>query len=145
MRSWYLQIRGGSLALREAVLLLALWIAWLVVAPVSFWLHGSLGLAAAALAAVVCLAAAAAALAIGELSGLSAGSIVGLLSAMAMRTGVPLMFVMLIQLHGGVLKGTGLVYYVVLFYLLALGVEVPLSFPRGNNRPGCPGTARNSV
>ena len=87
----------------------------------------------------------AAVLAIGELSASSTGPVVGLLLAMAMRTGVPLLFVMLIQLHGGVLKGAGLVYYVVLFYLLSLGVEVPLSIARGNQRPGCPGTARNSV
>jgi hypothetical protein len=145
MRPWYLQLRAGTLALRETVLSSALLVAWLVVAPLSFWLHGVLGLAAASLAAVVCLTGAAAALAIGELSGALAGPLVGLLLAMGMRTGVPLLFVVVLQLTGGVLKGAGLVYYVVLFYVLALGVEVPLSLPPGSNHPGCPGTARNSV
>jgi len=145
MRSWYLQLRRGSLALRETALLLALLLAWLVVAPLSFWLHGGLGLATAALGALVCRAAAAAALAIGELAGLSAGSIVGLLSAMALRTGVPLLFAIMMQFHGGVLKGAVLVYYVVLFYLAALAVEVPLSLPRGQNLSDRPGISRDSV
>jgi hypothetical protein len=62
-----------------------------------------------------------------------------------MRMGVPLLFVLAIQLHGGVLTRAGVVYYVVLFYLLALVVEVPLSIAPGDNRPGCSSTASNSV
>jgi hypothetical protein len=146
MRNWYFQVCSGSLFLRETVLLSALLVSWLVVAPISFWLCGLLGVAAATVAAAVCLAAAAAALAVGELFGPGVGAVVGLLLAMAMRTGVPLLFVILSQLHGGVLKPAGLIYDVVLFYFLALAVEVPLSIARGGSRRGCPDDiARHSV
>jgi hypothetical protein len=133
------------LAIRELTLLLALVSAWVLVAPLSFWLGGMLGIAAAAMAAAVCLAAAAAALAIGELSELSSGPMVGLLLAMAVRSGFPLLFAVVVHLHGGVLKAAGLVYDVVLFYLLALAVEVPLSLPRGQGLGERPGIPRDSV
>ncbi len=145
MRYWYLRVRNSSLAIRELTLLLALATAWVLVAPVSFWLGGMPGIAAAAMAAVVCLVGAAAALAIGELSEPSAGPLVGLLLAMAVRSGFPLLFAVMMQLHGGVLKATGLVYHVVLFYLLALAVEVPLSLPRGQGLGARPGIPRDSV
>jgi hypothetical protein len=145
MRPWYLQLREGRLALRETALCLALLAAWLIVAPLGFWLSGGVGLVAASVAALVCAAAAAAALAVSELSRISAGPLVGLLASIGIRMGVPLLFVLAIQLHGGVLTRAGVVYYVVLFYLLALVVEVPLSIAPGHNRPGCSSTASNSV
>ena len=88
------------------------------------------GIAAATLAAGVCLASASAALLMSRWLHNPANGVAGMLLPMVARTGLPLLLALIVRLRGQGLVEAGLVYYLVGFYLLALAVEVPMSLPR---------------
>jgi len=56
-------------------------------------------------------------------------ALVAMLLAMACRMGLPLAFAAWAHLSGGPLARAGVLYYVLVFYLIALGAEVILALP----------------
>jgi len=56
-------------------------------------------------------------------------ALVAMLLAMACRMGIPLVFAAWAHLSGGPLAKAGVLYYVLVFYLIALGTEVVLALP----------------
>lgn len=94
-----------------------------------YWAHGEIGVAAAAVAAVVCL--------VGGLAGWAAmipfrgpQAVNGVLLGMLVRMTVPLAAALLLFLRGGPLVRAGLVEMLVAYYLIALILDTVLSVRR---------------
>ncbi len=94
-----------------------------------YWAHGEIGVAAAAVAAVVCL--------VGGLAGWAAmipfrgpQAVNGVLLGMLVRMTVPLAAALLLFLRGGPLVRAGLVEMLVAYYLIALTLDTVLSVRR---------------
>jgi len=120
-----------SLAVRELVLAGAMILAWGVLAPVAYHLGGWGSVAMAALAAGVCLIGTALALAASHLL-LSRGPVyglVGFLVSITLRTGLPIVLLMVVHLQDGLQNRVSIVYYLLFFYLFALTIETFLSLP----------------
>jgi hypothetical protein len=90
----------------------------------------AVGIAAATLAAGVCLVSAAAALLMSHWLRDPANGLAGVLLPMVARTGLPLLLALIARTGGQGLVESGLVYYLVGFYVLAMAVEIPMSLPR---------------
>ncbi len=63
---------------------------------------------------------------------------------MLVRTGVPLLLAVLILRHGP-LVDAGAVYYLIVFYLVALGLETWLSLPVLKSKDAVPASRRDVV
>jgi hypothetical protein len=129
MSSSLAELRQRSLAFRQALLAVAMLAAYALAAPAAGWLFGWWGLASAALAGAVCWIGAGLALGMAFLLRGPNLAMQAMLFALVFRTGLPLGFVMIVQAGGGSLTWAGLVYFLLVFYLVALGVEVLLSLP----------------
>jgi len=105
-----------------------------LVAPVAGFCSGSAGLWAAAAAAVLCLAGAGLALVLSHALREPKHALYGMLLGMAARMGVPLAVGLPCHLHGGALAQAGLLYYLLVFYPVTLGVETASSLP-GARKP----------
>ncbi len=99
------------------------------IAPVAWWHDGVMGLLASGGAAAVCLIGAVGALIASDHFRGPACALHGLACSMAARTGLPLLLVLVLGLQQGSLVKAGAVYYVLVFYLVAMAVEIPLSLP----------------
>ncbi len=106
-----------------------------LVAPLAIWLNGSIGLAAASVAAGLCLLGALAALVVGWLLRDLPNPVHGMLAGMLPRMGIPLGAALVFHLQGGVLAESGLLVYLLVFYPVSLGVETFLSLPPPGPRP----------
>lgn len=102
-------------------------------APLALWLGGVAGLAAAAIAALVCLVGAAAALVFPHLAGLPASSAAGVLVPMMLRMAVPLLLVVLLRVVRSDLVDLKLAVYLVVFYTTALAVETWITVARSQS------------
>lgn len=134
---------GGGLAVQSAVLCLTMLAAYALVAPVAAWLGGSAGLAAAAVAAGLCLLGTEAALVIARFFPRPADAWKGMFWGMLPRMGIPLCLGLALQLLGGLLAESGLLVYVIVFYQVALGTEVFLYVRCGGKVARRGGAARN--
>ena len=130
MGTWFANLRNRSLPARGTFLGLVVLGLYAMVAPVAGFCSGSAGLWAAAAAAVLCLAGAGLALVLSHALREPKRALYGMLLSMAARMGVPLAVGLPCHLHGGVLAQGGLLYYLLVFYLVTLGVETLLSLPR---------------
>ena len=135
MVAWLSSLRNRGVAARAMILGAVVLAALAATAPVAIRLGGSVALAAAAMAAVLCLAGAAAALVIVDRLRTPNSALAALWIGMSVRTGVPLAIGMAIHLHGGPLAQAGLLWYLLLFYLIALAVGTFLSLPPTNRQP----------
>jgi hypothetical protein len=126
-----LQTLAGQMIVLTAVMLLL----YAVVASLAVWLQrtGTLGIAAAM--AAVCYGAAALALLGDGYFAARRLPAVGLYWAMAIRTGVPLIALMLMKLAGGPFAEFAAVCYLITFYFGALVVQVALSYLANNRSP----------
>jgi hypothetical protein len=122
-------LRSRGVAARLIVLGSVVLAACALAAPVALRLGGSLGLAAAAIAAGLCLLGAAAALAVTDRLRASGKILATLWLSAALRIGVPFGVGMAIHLHGGPLAQAGLLWYLVGFYLIVLATGTILSLP----------------
>ncbi len=120
------------MSLSKRVLLLGLTVALLfsVVGPIAWFLSGKPGLTAAAVAAGICLLSATLALIVSYALRRPAVALYGLLFGMALRMGIPLVFAGAVHLYGGGLAKAGVLYYLLVFYPLTLGIETVLSLPK---------------
>lgn len=132
--------RNLSLPKRTAVLAIAVVLLYAIVAPVAWLLAGWSGTLAAAAAAGVCLLGAAPALWICCVVRAPKPVVYGWLLGMVFRTGIPLAFALTVRLKGGGLVEAGVLYYLVVFFTVTLGVETVLSLPGGQ-----PAQRRGSV
>ncbi len=108
--------------------------ALIFIVPWAAWQFGLSGMAAAGLAAWICWVGSALALVVAQLLRGPNLALQCMLFSLVLRTGIPLGFAVVVQ-TSGLLTRAGLVYYLLFFYLVALGVEVLLSLPE-ITRPG---------
>jgi hypothetical protein len=129
MANLFARWRSRGLATQAAVLVGMVLAVYAAVAPVAGALSGTVGLAAAAVAAGLCLAGAGLALVACRLYRDSKRALQGVLIGMVLRMGVPLLSALAIQVQGGGLARAGLLVYLVVFYPVTLFVETALSLP----------------
>ena len=107
----------GAVALIASVLL-----GYIAIAPVAVWTQGTPGLWSAAVAALICLVAGM--MALGLVERLSTRNpLASLLGGMAVRMVVPLSAIAAVYSWGGPLAETGMVFYVLAFYMITLAAE----------------------
>jgi hypothetical protein len=129
MTAWLCNLRNRSVALRGVILALVVLAALGAATPIAIRLGGLPALGAAAIAAALCLAGSAAALLIIDRFRTPGSALVALWIGMAVRTGVPFLVGVPIHLHGGPLAQAGLLWYLLLFYLVVLVAGTFLSLP----------------
>jgi hypothetical protein len=139
MKGWFARLRRRGAVTRSAVLVGAVLLVYAGVAPVAGMLSGPAGLAAAAVAAGLCLGGGLVALLTARRSADPSGAMLGVLTGMLVRIGVPLFSGLAIQVHGGRLAQAGLLVYLVVFYPVTLWVETALSLPGGDGERGSRG------
>jgi hypothetical protein len=115
--------RLGLLTATVAVLLLA-------VGGAAWAFQGPTGAIAAGLAAAVCLVGAGLALGASRWLAEPSQAVANVLVGMTLRMGMPLGIALAVHLHGGPLARGGLLYYLLVFYPVTLGIETALSLPR---------------
>ena len=145
METWLSRWRGRSLAARGGLLGLAVLVFYVAVAPVAFFIGSMSGLWAAAVAAMVCLVGAAVALAISHLLRSPEHALYGVLFGMAARMCIPLASGLLLHLCGGALAEAGVLYYLLVFYPLTLGVETMLSLPGVESGNRCSSVSQDTA
>jgi uncharacterized membrane protein YfcA len=135
--AWFSELRSRGLAARSGLLGFVTLGIYALVAPAAFWLSGPVGPWAAAAAAGLCLAGAAVALAVSHRLRGPQRALHGLLLGTAGRMGIPLGFGLALHLLSRPLAEAGLLYYLLVFYPVTLGVEIALSLPpRPQPTPG---------
>jgi hypothetical protein len=127
---WIYGLPSKNLPTRLAALAILILLSWGGVIFAIPGNRGGVGMAAASLAAGVCLASSAAALWISEMVDNSPNALMGVVLPMVSRVGLPLSLAAAVRLFGQGLVEAGFVYYLIGFYLLALMVELPMSLPR---------------
>jgi hypothetical protein len=136
MVAWLANLRNRSLSARLAVLILTLIAVYSLAAPVAIQWGGSRALAAAAVAAGLCLLGAAAAIVTTDRLRGPAAALAALWLGTILRMGVPLAAGLAIHLHGGLLAQAGLLWYLLVFYPAALIIGTIVSLPPKEQRPG---------
>ena len=101
----------------------AIAIIFVIVAPLSYRAHEVIGLWASAIAAAVCLSAPLAASLATRAFASRDNALTGLLVSMFLRMGIPLAFCLVMQIQTGPLVEAGIIYSVLVFYLVVLAVE----------------------
>jgi len=110
-------------SLQLCILTGAIAVSFAVVAPLAYHAHQASGLWAAVIAAGVCLLAPLAALLMTRSFTASGNPLAGLLLSMFLRMGIPLAFCLAMEIQKGPLSEAGIVYCVLVFYLVVLAVE----------------------
>jgi thiol:disulfide interchange protein len=101
----------------------AIAISFVIVASLSYHAHEMMGLWASVVAAAVCLSAPLAASLATRAFASQDNVLTGLLVAMFLRMGIPLAFCLVMQIQKGPLVESGIIYSVLVFYLVVLAVE----------------------
>jgi hypothetical protein len=122
-------LRGRSVSVRLAVLTVSVLAAYALLVPLAFHLGGKFLLVAAASAAALCLAGSAAGLIVIDRLHGPVGALAGMCLAMLFRAVIPFSVGLAIHLRGGLLAQAGLLWYLVVFYLVTLAVGTFLSLP----------------
>jgi len=135
MPSWLAKLRGQGLAFQAATLVAAVLGVYALAAPVAGALSGPPGMGAAALAGALCLAGAVAALLVCRWLYDPRRAWKGVLAGMIPRMGIPLGVALFLQVRGGPLVQAGLLYYLVAFYMVTLGLETAITLPANNPAP----------
>jgi hypothetical protein len=137
MGTWWVNLRSRSLAARAVFLGLFVAGFFALLAPLVAWWRGAAGVGAAAVAAAACLAGAGTALLVSDRLPRAQHALVGLLLAMGARMGIPLALAAGCLVCGGALVEAGVLFYLLIFYPLTLGVETALSLaPPAPRVPG---------
>lgn len=113
-------------AIAIAVLLLAG-----VLAPVGYWYYGWAGVLSVVAAGLLCGLTGLVALWIGRRCQVQGQAISGVLVAMGIRMGIPLAICLVLAVRGRADSLAGFVYFLLVFYLVTLGVETWCSLPAG--------------
>lgn len=123
---------------RVGVLVACLVAALLAIAPVAWLIAGLQGVAVALAVWAVSLACNLAALFAGLIFRGPQKVLLHVAFGMALRTGIPLLFVMLLVMHGRPLVDAGAVYYLLSFYFVGLLSETLMTVSPWNYVAGSP-------
>jgi hypothetical protein len=115
--------------------------AWLLVAAVAFAISGSAGMIAAAVGGLVCLVGAEIALALAALFRGPAAAMYSLAVAMLARTIVSMVFGVALHLAVPMLAAAGMIFYLLIFYVVALATETVLMVAKVAPSTASPGKA----
>jgi hypothetical protein len=132
MMGLYFRVRNGKLSVQLSALLVVLLCVYAVVAPIASWLHGGLGVAAAAISAGLCLTGAGVALTAAHAMRSPEWVLRGMLIGIIARMIIPLGFGVGLHFYSQPLAEAGLLVYLLVFYPVTLGVETALALPGGN-------------
>jgi hypothetical protein len=136
---WLAELSSRGLAARGALLAAVVLAEYALVGPLAGVLGGLPGVAAAAAAAGLCLAGAGLALVVSHaFCGRPKYALYGVLLGMALRMGIPLGLGLTCHILGMALARAGLLYYLLVFYPVTLGVETALSLPSREQSQRCP-------
>jgi hypothetical protein len=114
-------------------------VAWFVLAPLAFAISGYAGMIAAAVGGLVCLAGAELALALASLFRGPAAAMYALAVGMLARTIVPMLLGVALHLSVPRLAAAGMIFYLLIFYVVALATETVLlvaKIPPATASPG---------
>ena len=128
--TWETRIRrlgGGGLVARAALLLLAFVVLWLFMAPLAWFLDGSVGLLASGFAIAVCLLAGWLALIVTSLIAPPQNPVAHVGVGMAVRMSLPLVACLLVVRRPGSLNDAGFAWYLIIAFLLGLLLETVMS------------------
>ena len=117
-----------GLVARVAVLFVVMLGAFLLAIPVAFYTAGKMGVVSCAVAAVVCYIAGKAALLAGHAFRPPHLALYGMLIGMSLRMFLPLASVLLVIVYPPFLDA-GMIYYLIVFYMIMLFVDVVLQLP----------------
>ncbi len=117
---------AARLGLVSAILL----VTWLLLAPWAYYTAGNLGMAACGAAAGIVWLGAAIALPIASLLAGPATAVFGVTLAMFARAAVPLAAGVTLHFQSPALAQAGLIYYLLVFYMVALATETALLLAR---------------
>ena len=131
---WLSKLRGQSLAVRVVTLQLVMVGFSLLIAPVIWYASGRVGLISAAMAGLACLVGCGMALVVGEPFRRTRRLLHGMLFGMLFRMGVPFVVALIVNQSGRYLMDAGFIYYLVVYFEVALLVEVFLSLPPAEQR-----------
>ena len=126
LNSSFLGPRG--LVTRVSVLFVVMLGTFLLASPVAYFTAGKLGVIACFLATAVCLIAGKAALLTSHGLRLTHLNLYGLLIGMSLRMFLPLASVALVFIYRPLLDA-GMIYYLIVFYMIMLVVDVVLHLP----------------
>ncbi|OHB73081.1 MAG: hypothetical protein A2V70_19405 [Planctomycetes bacterium RBG_13_63_9] len=141
MGTWLARIQSRSLAARVGLLGIVSLGLYALAAPVGAFVTGPTGLWAATAAGTLCFAGAALALVASHLLRGPQRALIGLLVGMALRFVIPLGGGAACHYGGGSLAEAGILYYLLVFYPITLGVETVLSLPPTDVPARCPETS----
>jgi hypothetical protein len=99
-------------------------------APVALWAAGRLGITALLAGLAICLLAGLLSLVVAQLLPGPELAIVAVMLGTLLRLGIPIGFLLVTYLLGGVLADGGLAYYLLVLYPIMLAVETYLTIPR---------------
>jgi hypothetical protein len=122
-------LRGASVGVRQTVLLTGVLLALAIAAPVGWATRGWLGIAAAAAAAACCWLGTAVAMVLTDLFRDPKSVWIGWMLGTVPRMGLPLVMAVAVKVRGGALFDSGLLYYLLVFYPVVLGLETVMSLP----------------
>jgi hypothetical protein len=128
------QLSKKGLALRLVLLSTGLFLPGAVAVLAVARYGGASGIKALLLALGVCWASATVALILSHVFYKAHALLGGLLMPMAVRMGWPLTVAVIVCFRNRGLVEAGFIYYLLMSYLLALALEVPLSLPRLNRQ-----------
>jgi len=138
------RLRAMPFPARAGILAIVIALSYVVVAPLGARLGPPGAWRTAAAAAGVCLLGGVLALGVSHSLRGPQAALVAMLLAMACRMGIPLVFAAWAHLSGGALARAGVLYYVLIFYLIALGAEVALSLPNAEVSTSADSRTRDS-
>jgi hypothetical protein len=121
--------RLGLLA-QTALLIAVALLVWLATCPLAYWVSGTPGLLAAAVAAGICLLGAGLALGIAALFRGPAAAMHGMMLGMLARMVFPLLLGVTLYLKVPALAAAGLIYYLLVFYMATLAIDTLLLLAR---------------
>jgi hypothetical protein len=133
MPLWLSNLRESSLVVRTGVLAAALAGVFLLTLPVAWCCGGPAGVAWAGKAGLACLAGSALALVTSEPFRSARRALAGMLVGMVFRMGVPAVIALLAMSIEAAARA-GFLYYLVLYFEVALAVEVLLWLPPAGQR-----------
>ena len=137
MKDLFFRLRNARFSVQLCALVAVVLCVFGVVGPIAGWLDGGLGVAAAAIAAGLCLAGAGIALAAASALRSPDRVLVGALIGMIARMIIPLGFGMGLHFYNTPLAEAGLLVYLLVFYPVTLGVETALVVLGKNGTKSC--------
>ena len=129
MMIWLAKLHEKSFSAKLALLAAVETTAFAVSSPVAWLFGGPLGLLAAAIAAMACLAGGALALFISSFFHDPQQAYAGVLVGMIVGMGLPLAVGIVCQLSGGGLARAGVMFYLLYFFPITLTAKTVLSLP----------------